>query len=44
VIPVPDEYSGEVPLAYVVPHASLAQKIKNDPKEAQKAKEELIKV
>jgi 4-coumarate--CoA ligase len=44
VVSVLDEYSGEVPLAFVVPHASLAQKIKNEAKEAQKVKAELLKV
>jgi len=43
VVSVVDEYSGEVPLAFVVPHASLAQKIKNEAKEAQKVKAELLK-
>lgn len=43
VIPVPDSYSGEVPLAYVVPSASAAERLK-DPKEAEKIKAALIKV
>jgi len=42
VVPVPDEYSGEIPLAFVVPHASIASKINEDAKEAEKVKAELI--
>jgi 4-coumarate--CoA ligase len=44
VVPVPDEYSGEIPLAFVVPHASIASKINEDAKEAEKVKAELISV
>jgi 4-coumarate--CoA ligase len=44
VVPVLDEYNGELPLAFVVPHACVAQKIKNNAKEAEKVKAELIKV
>lgn len=44
VVPLPDEYSGEVPLAFVVPHASLAEKIKSGEGEAKQIKAELIKV
>jgi len=43
VVPVPDEYSGEVPLAFVVPDVNLAKKIKNDVKEATRIKAELIR-
>jgi len=43
VVPVPDEYCGEVPFAFVVPRPSLAQKAKNEGKEAQKVKAELLK-
>ncbi|KZP07131.1 amp dependent CoA ligase [Athelia psychrophila] len=42
VVPVPDEYSGELPLAFVVPHASFADKIRADPQEAERVKAELL--
>ncbi|KZP31130.1 acetyl-CoA synthetase-like protein [Athelia psychrophila] len=41
VVPIPHEYSGEVPLAFVVPHPSVAQKIKADPKHAEEVKLQL---
>lgn len=44
VVPVLNEYSGEVPLAFVVLHADLAKKAKSDAEEARKIKAELIKV
>ncbi|KAL0951459.1 hypothetical protein HGRIS_008147 [Hohenbuehelia grisea] len=43
VVPIPDEYSGEIPRAYVVPHADIASRIA-DPAEAEKVKAELTKV
>lgn len=43
VVPLPDEYSGEVPLAFVVLHADALLRSK-DPKEAEKIKQELMKV
>lgn len=43
VIPLPDDYSGEIPMAYVVPSADIAVRVK-DPKEAEKVKAEIIKV
>lgn len=43
VVPYPDDYSGEVPLAFVVPHASLAKELRHSDEEA-KLKAELIKV
>ncbi|KAF4605021.1 hypothetical protein EYR40_003804 [Pleurotus pulmonarius] len=42
VIPLPDDYSGEIPMAYVVPSADIAARVK-DPKEAEKVKAEIIK-
>ena len=42
VVPVPDEYSGELPRAYIVPHASIAEKIRSDPEEAERIKAELV--
>jgi len=42
VVPVPNEYSGEVPLAFVVLHAKLAKRIKSNPQEARRIKAELI--
>jgi 4-coumarate--CoA ligase len=44
VVSILDEFSGEAPLAFVVPHASVAQRIKDDAKEAQKVKTILMKV
>jgi acyl-coenzyme A synthetase/AMP-(fatty) acid ligase len=44
VVPIPNEYSGEVPLAFVVLHARLAKKIKDNPQEAQRVRAEIIKV
>ncbi|EPQ60488.1 acetyl-CoA synthetase-like protein [Gloeophyllum trabeum ATCC 11539] len=43
VVGVPDEYSGEVPLAFVVPHVKALDRIKNDPTEAEKVKASIIK-
>lgn len=42
VVPVPDEYSGEVPLAFIVPHASVAAQIKENPAHAEKVRGELL--
>ncbi|KAF7980913.1 hypothetical protein HWV62_36113 [Athelia sp. TMB] len=42
VVPVPDEYSGELPRAYIVPNASIAEKIRSDPQEAERVKAELV--
>ena len=44
VVSILDDYSGELPLAYVVPSPSVAVRITADPTEAQKYKETLIKV
>lgn len=43
VIPLPDDYSGEIPMAYVVPSTDVAARVQ-DPKEAEKVKAEIIKV
>ncbi|KAJ8488324.1 hypothetical protein ONZ45_g13990 [Pleurotus djamor] len=42
VVSIPDDYSGELPLAYVVPATDIAERIKN-PAEAEKVRAELIK-
>ena len=44
VVGVPDDYSGEVPLAFVVPSKIAAKRIEKDPKAADKIKTDLIKV
>ena len=44
VVGVPDEYSGEVPLAFVVPSHDAQERIKADPKEADKIKLAILKV
>ncbi|KAH7926478.1 acetyl-CoA synthetase-like protein [Leucogyrophana mollusca] len=43
VVPVPDDYSGEVPLAFVVLHASTAKRVADDPAEAEKVKASIMK-
>ena len=44
VVGVPDEYSGEVPLAFVVLHSEVAKRVAASPVEAQKVKEDIVKV
>lgn len=44
VVGVPDEYSGEVPLAFVVLSQSAADRIKNNPADADTIKAEIAKV
>ena len=44
IVGIPDEYSGEIPLAYIVVDPKLQPKIMNDPLAAAKLKQELIKV
>ena len=44
IVSILDEYSGELPLAYVVPSPSVATRVTADPAEVQKYKETLIKV
>ncbi|KAI0075856.1 amp dependent CoA ligase [Panus rudis PR-1116 ss-1] len=43
VVGIPDEYSGEVPLAFIVPSAAAAERIKNNPKAAQALEEDIMK-
>ena len=43
VVPVPDEYSGEVPLAFVVPAPAVRAQIAADPAHADRVKAELAK-
>lgn len=44
VVPVPDDYSGEVPMAFVVLHAHIAKCVADDPDEAEKVKAVICKV
>ena len=44
VVGVPDEYSGEVPLAFVVLHSEVARKVEASAVEAKKVKEDIMKV
>jgi acyl-coenzyme A synthetase/AMP-(fatty) acid ligase len=44
VVPVPDDYSGEVPLAFVVLHASAAARVGQDPRKADVVKASIMKV
>lgn len=44
VVGVPDEYSGEVPLAFVVLHQEIARKAASNSTEAAKLKEDIKKV
>ncbi|KAF8133972.1 amp dependent CoA ligase [Boletus edulis] len=43
VVAVPHDYSGEVPLAFVVLHAHVAKRVAEDPGEAEKVKAAIIK-
>ncbi|KAJ6621117.1 hypothetical protein B0H10DRAFT_2215383 [Mycena sp. CBHHK59/15] len=43
VVGVPDEYSGEIPLAYIVVNAATLKRITANPSEAEKVKAALIK-
>lgn len=43
VVGVPDEYSGEVPLAFIVPSHDAQERIKKDPEEGEKIKLALMK-
>ncbi|PCH36900.1 amp dependent CoA ligase [Wolfiporia cocos MD-104 SS10] len=43
VVGVPDDYNGEVPLAFVVPQADALNRMKNDPAEADRVKAALVK-
>ena len=44
VVSIPDDFSGEVPVAFVVAEASVAKHIKADPQAAEKSKAALMKV
>lgn len=44
VVGYPDDYSGEVPLAFVVLEAHAAQRAKSSPEEAEKIKQSISKV
>ncbi|KAH0832171.1 hypothetical protein J3R83DRAFT_13084 [Lanmaoa asiatica] len=43
VVPVPDEYSGEVPMAFVVLHAHVAKRVTENPGEAENVKADITK-
>jgi len=43
VVPVPDDYSGEIPMAFVVLRAQVAERIAANPGEAEKVKAAIIK-
>lgn len=44
VVPIPDDYSGEVPLAFVVLRASAANRMGKDSREVDKVKASIMKV
>ena len=44
VVPVADDYSGEVPLAFVVLHPDAAKRVGSSPAEAEKLKADIAKV
>ena len=44
VVSILDDYSGELPLAYVVPNPTMKARIAGDPAEAKRFKSSLIKV
>ena len=44
VVPLPDTYSGEVPLAFVALHEEIAKKVASDPAEARRVKDSIKKV
>ena len=44
VVGVPDEYSGEIPLAFVVLDEKAAKRVQKDPKEGERIKASIIKV
>jgi 4-coumarate--CoA ligase len=44
VVGIPDEYSGEVPLAFIVPSHEAQERIAKNPNEAEKIKQAIIKV
>jgi len=44
VVPIPDSYSGELPMAFVVLHPDVAKKVASDPAEAERVKASIKKV
>jgi acyl-coenzyme A synthetase/AMP-(fatty) acid ligase len=44
VIGIPDDFSGEVPLAFIALNADASQRVKSNPREAERIKAALIKV
>ena len=44
VVGIPDEYSGEVPLAFIVPSPGARERIRRDPTEEARTKEVIRKV
>lgn len=44
VVGIPDDYSGEVPLAFIVLNAIAIKRVEKDPKELDKTKASIVKV
>lgn len=44
VVGIPDDYSGELPLAFIVPSAPALDRMKQDPAEGHKIKASIMKV
>jgi acyl-coenzyme A synthetase/AMP-(fatty) acid ligase len=44
VVGIPDDYSGELPLAFVVLRPTIAQRVKEDPRAADDVKASIMKV
>lgn len=44
VVPIPDEFSGELPFAYIVIHAKTGKRIEGDPQGKERLKAALMKV
>ena len=44
VVGVPDDYSGEIPMAFVVLRETTLKNIQQNPKETQRIKDSIIKV
>lgn len=44
VVGIPDEYSGELPLAFVVLRPDVVRQMGNDPKAAEQVKRSIMKV
>ncbi|KAF8843210.1 acetyl-CoA synthetase-like protein [Paxillus ammoniavirescens] len=43
VVPIPDDYSGEVPMAFIVLHPNVAKRVSANPAEAEKVKAAIMK-